>query len=405
MSEIQRHKPKSKKFNAKLAELIAILTWLYFTIKFLFIDFDVFLIQRYLPEMNWIIKYKFFVFIVIVLILWILLKGEYLLKLIGYILGYPVFLLFWRIPKLLFRTKNWIGIFAALEIIISLFKKIKFNFVVFTCVAISCLLILVTSSPYTLIPSTIFLFGYLIIYFISRFKYAFHPFSTLTVQSDALTKIWINIQDKFRFREVDSNEKKEENTDKKGRDPQWAMNLQFVLIINKICYFLMSKLRNFKRSKIAVLYSILSIVGSVFITIIVFSFINFAIYKLSPSSFSNPNLGRFVYFLYYSFNTIFTNSINDFYPTGDIARLINCIEIFFGFIILVILFFLLTTILKEKHNEQIDGVISAVDSQATMIERFIEDEYKLSPIQALKEIEKVKGSMLKIIYYFINSIE
>lgn len=404
MNNIQKLETKSKKFNLKLAELSSLIIWLYFSIKFLFIDFDVLFIQNYMPGFYWLIKYKFFVLIIIILILWMILKSEYLLKFIGFLAIYPFFLFFWRIPKLLLKTKNWIGVFAALEIIIAFFKRIKYNFILFVFVSISVLLILTTNSLFTLIPSILILFIYLILYFWGRFKYAFHPFSTITIQSEIMEKMWSNISDKFRYVEIeDSNEQKGET--EKSADPQWATNLQFVLIINKICYFLIAKLKSFKRSKVAVAYSLLSIIGTVFITIIIFSFLNFALYKISPSSFSNPAFGKFVYFIYYSFNTIFTNSINDFYPVSNIARLLNSMEIFFGFIILVILTFILTTILRERHNEQIDGVIVAVDSQASKIEKFIKSEYKLTPIQALKEIEKIKGSMLKVIYYFVNNIE
>lgn len=404
MSNIQESEIKSKKFNLKLAELSSLIFWMYFTIKLIFIDFDVLFIQKYMPGFNWLIKYKFFVLIVSILILWLILKSEYLLKFIGFLVIYPFFLFFWRIPKLLLRTRNWIGVFAALEIIISFFKRIKYNFILFVFVSISALLILTTDNSFTLIPSILILFIYLIVYFIGRFKYAFHPFSTITLQSDALGKIWSNMSDRFKYVEIEESNEQEDETESDS-DPGWAINLQFVLIIDKICYFLISKLKRFKRSKVAIAYSLLSIIGTVFITIIIFSFINFALFKISPSSFSNSSFSKFIYFIYYSFNTIFTNSINDFYPVGDVARLVNSMEIFFGFIILVILFFILTTIFQEKHNEQIDGVIVAVDSQATEIEKFIKAEYKLTPIQALKEIEKIKGSMLKVIYYFLNNIE
>jgi len=402
MKKIPKQKSISNKFYIKSAEIISIFFWTYIITKFFVIDFDVIIIYKYFPKLNWLIKYKFFVLLVIICFFVIFFKGTNLLKYFAFILIYPFFLLFWRIPKLLLRTKNWICVFAALEIIISFFKRLKFNFAIFTFVIISALLILTTSSSYTLIPAITILFLFLINYFINRFKYAFNPFRNLTIQSETLAKIWNAMQEKF------SLPKTEENiieTKYLIENPQYVNNLQIILIINKMCYFLISKLRNFKHSKVSVFYSIFNIIISVIVTIIIFGFINFALYKLNPDSFYNPNLDSFISFLYYSLNTIFTNGIHDFYPTGNIARLFNSIEIVFGFLILMILYFLLTTIFRERHNEQIDNAIITMKSQAAAIEKFMEKEYKLTPNQALDEIEKIKGSMLKIIYYFTQNIK
>lgn len=188
MEEIQEQKSTSAKLNIKSAEIISIFFWSYLIIKFFIIDFDVIIIYKYFPEINWIITYKFFVLLTIIAFLVIFFKAKKLLKYLAYILIYPFFLIFWRIPKLLLKTKNWIGVFAALEIIISFFKRLKYNFIIFTFVTISILLILTTSSKYTLIPSITVLFLYLIIYFIGRFKYAFNPFRNLTIQSETIAK-------------------------------------------------------------------------------------------------------------------------------------------------------------------------------------------------------------------------
>lgn len=402
MEEIQEQKSTSTKFNIKSAEIMSIFFWSYLIIKLFVIDFDVIIINKYFPKLNWIITYKFFALLAIIAFLIFFLKGRWLLKYLAFFLIYPFFLIFWRIPKLLLRTKNWIGVFAALEIIISIFKRFRYNFIIFTFFTIAALLILTTSSKYTLIPSITVLFLYLIIYFIGRFKYAFDPFRNLTIQSETVAKISNSMLEKIILPKTEENKSK---TKSLINDPQYVNNLQFILIIDKMCYFLISKLRNFKRSKVSIFYSLFNILTSMIITIILFGFINFALFKIDPNSFKNPNLNNFIHFIYYSLNTIFTNSIHDFYPVGNIARLFSSIEIFFGFLIIVILFFLLTTIFREKHNEQIDNAIITMKSQATSIEKFMVNKYKLTPNQALEEIEKIKGSMLKIIYYFTQNIQ
>ena len=403
MEELPKAENKSKKLNIKLAEIASLLIWLYFCVKMFVIDFDVLFIQKYIPGLNWAINYKFFILIATLLIIWLFLKNALFFKFVFFVFIYPFYLLCWRLPKLLFKSKNWIGVFAALEFLISFFKRFKFNFIMFVLIAFSILFILSTNSKYTIVPAMVVIFLYLVFYFIIRFKYAFHPFNAITIQSESMTKMWSFLSSRFGNIEIEA-EKTNDNNKSNTNEPNW-MNLQFILIMNHICYFLTSKLRKFKRSKIAVAYSMLGIFSTIIITVLAFGFINYGLYKIIPASFYNPNLNSLIYFFYYSFNTLFSNNINDFYPLSDLARLINCAEILFGFIIFVILVFILTTILRERHTEQIDDVITIVHSQATEIEKFIELEFKLTPIDALKEIEKIKGAMLKVIYYFIDNIE
>ena len=91
---------------------------------------------------------------------------------------------------------------------------------------------------------------YLIMYFVIRFKYAFNPFNALTVHSDALTKLWTVTQNQSNLPKNGENSESEYSYDKNINNTKWATQLQFVLIENKICYFLISKLQKFKRSNI-----------------------------------------------------------------------------------------------------------------------------------------------------------
>ncbi len=386
----------TKKVKFQLLEAFALLVWLYLIVKIFVFDFDNYLIQKYFPSLFWVIQFKFFVIISTLSISWLLLRTKGLFKIIGFTVIYPFFLIFWRIPRILFKSKSWVGIFALIEILISFFKSFKLNFIIFTAVAISCLFILTSTTKYFLIPSMVILFAYLINHFIRRVKYAFRPFNIFSSNFEKLLVYWQKIQANLSVKAIQKyNDKQEINS-------KWVDNLQQTLILNKICYFLITKLRNFKQSSFAIIYSLVSLIITFFVTIIVFSFQNFVLFKINQNSFFQIPQGGLWAFFYYSFNAIFTNAINDFYPISNWARFFNSLEIFFGFLILVILLFLFTTIIREKQNEQIDTAIVVIQKQAITLENFIKEEFQFSAEEALKELEKMKGSMLKIIYFFMS---
>jgi hypothetical protein len=177
------------------------------------------------------------------------------------------------------------------------------------------------------------------------------------------------------------------------------------LILNTGCYFIASKLQSFQKSKTTILLYLLNLVYTIFLTIFVFGFINYALHKIDPSSFQTfPNV-QIIHFFYYSFNTIFTNGINDFFPISMIARFINSVEIFFGFLILIILFFLLTTIQRDKHNEELDQVVDAMGNQGEELEKFIESQYKLDFEKSIKLLQEIESDLVQIVIYLLRNID
>jgi hypothetical protein len=378
------------------AEIFCIVTWLYLVIKIFVFDFDAYFLYNYLPSLSWIINYKFFILLAFISICWMLLKTKKFLKLIGFLFIYPPFFIFYRIPKLLFKAKSWVGIFALIEIAISFFRSLKFNVIIFTAVAFSCLFILKTESKYLLIISIVTLFAYLINHFVRCFRYAFRPFNIFSIQSEKIIEQWKKLQDQFAVKNINKYNEKHEINEK------WANNLQILIILNKICCFIILKLRNFQKSGFAIIYSLSSLIGTFFITIFVFTLQNLALSKLSPNSFVGSASKSFGEFFYYSFNTIFTHSGNELYPASTLARVFSCLEIFSGFLIVIIIVFLLLTIFREKHNEQINNAIMTIENQALVSQDFIRKEFSLNIDEAIQEIEKIKGALVKVIYFLMR---
>lgn len=397
-------KVKGSKQGKIIKEVLALIIWIYLFIKIFIFEIDIYIIQKYFPSFSWLFKYKFFIFIALLAILWMILRNKRFFGFILFTIVYPFFLLFWRIPKLLFKTKNWVGIFAALGILVSFFNSLKLNFMIFTLLSVSGLLIIISNAKFTLIPSIIVFFLFLILHFIRRFSYGFKKFSILNKYASSVIKFWQQVQSAIRSSEEQKTIQQKKTAEEEEAN-QRSNRLQWLLILNKACYFLASKLRYIQKGGIAFLYYFSSLLYSVFLVILVFAFQNLALYKIDPSSFNNPPKGKFMFFFYYSFNTLFKNNIPDFYPRGSLARLFNSTEIFFGFLVLVILVYLLFTIIREKHKEEIESSIIVIKKQGTELGKIIDNEYHLSVDQAIKEIEKIKGSMLKIIYYFMVNIE
>jgi len=385
----QKFKKKTKK-SRSILEILIFLFWIFLIIKIFIFDFDNFIIQTYFPSLTWAIKYKFFILIGFLVLLWLGLKNKEFFILICFVIFYPFFFLFWRIPKILFKTKNWVGIFSTVGIVTSFLKSLKLNFIVFTVVMISGLLILVSNNYFFLVPSLVILFLFLIFHFVRRFSQGFNKFEIFTKYAGSILKFWQQIQDAIGTSQSKENEE--------------SNRLQWLLVLNKCCGFLVSKLRYLQKSSTTFFYYLFNLSYSIVLVIVVFAFQNLALYKIDASSFNGQPKGGILFFVYYSTNTLFTSNIVDFYPVSILARLFGTVEIIFGFFVLVILVYLLFTILREKHKQEIETSIITLEKQGSELEKIINTEFHLSIDQAINEVQKIKGSLLKVIYYLMSNI-
>ncbi|MHB1687902.1 MAG: hypothetical protein ACYCVH_11060 [Ignavibacteriaceae bacterium] len=400
---ISEEKPKESKWVVGSREILGGLLWLYFIIKIFVYDIDALILNAINPSWVIILNYKFFIILGLISILWITLGNIKFLKLIFTILFFPLIFLFWRIPKMFWESKSWVGVFASIGIVFSFISSIKANFIIFTLLSLSILVISTSHSQLLLIVAMICLFLYLIYHFSKKFKYAFKPSHIFTIQADAVNKHWDKIKDYFKLAEViKASDFDNMNTNQKEK---WCNNLQYILILNRLFFFITSKLKKFQRSRLNIIYYLVSMFFTIIITVIIFSLQNFALYKLDPNAFNSAPKGNFFFFLYYSFNTLFTRSVNDFYPISDFARFLNSFETLFSFVLLAILFFLFTTIIRDKHNDEITSAIDTMNKKGYELEGLISIEYKMDLSQAIEFVDKIKGNLIQIIYYFTKNID
>lgn len=112
---------KLKKRKPLIRDIASILFWAYLIIKLFVFDLDIYLIQKYFPNYSWVIEKKFFIILGILAIIFLIARKKKILQYVLYVLFYPLILVFWKIPFLIFKQNNWILIFAFIDSIISFF--------------------------------------------------------------------------------------------------------------------------------------------------------------------------------------------------------------------------------------------------------------------------------------------
>lgn len=384
-------------------EIIAAAFWFYVLVKLFIFDIDVFLINNFLPEYSQFLNLKFFIFIGIIAILWLITKNKYILSWSLYTLFYPIIVLLWKVPFLVFKQRSWVFIFAFINAVISFFKSIKYNFITAAIFLVSLAVIFSFSHEKLLWLAMSMLLVLLLITYVQRFILIFKPSSIFQVYIKIFSGIRKHGVSSFS---LDENIKSlpVESLDQKQLE-KWTTNLQISVLFNRICLFAAKKLRDYQSSGLNVVSYVLTILLLIAITIFSFAAINYGLYKIDNNIFDFSNAPTFFIFFYYSFNNLLFNSIQEIAPIMPISQTASMIESCFALFLVVIFVSLLLSVKSQRHSEELNEVIKGIEEEGKSMEQFIVDEYKLDNIQAaISELERLKAGLVNFIYQLSKNI-
>lgn len=139
--------------------------------------------------------------------------------------------------------------------------------------------------------------------------------------------------------------------------------------------------------------SLLAVVAS---TIFIFAMLNLALFKVAPHSFEGVSTYPFLDFLAYSMGKLATTDLTSIRPTIPTAKVLALSEVFFGFVILIILVFSILTAARDAYREDFHEFEESLHQTASVIEDRIGVKYELSAA----ELElKIAASSLEIVNF------
>lgn len=185
---------------------------------------------------------------------------------------------------------------------------------------------------------------------------------------------------------------------------KWSTNLQVAIILNRGCYFLSSKLQEYQKSNLNIVFYLLNLFVLLIITVFFFAAMNFGLFRIHPDAFTLSRVPNFFSFIYYSFNTIFFSTIPEIIATNGEAHLFRMIEVIFSFLLISIFTVLIFNIKSKKHTDELGKIITELNYQGAQMDLRINSEYKLTVDDAISELEKLKSGLIKFIYFLSKNL-
>jgi quinol-cytochrome oxidoreductase complex cytochrome b subunit len=163
-----------------------------------------------------------------------------------------------------------------------------------------------------------------------------------------------------------------------------ADRLQTAIILNRGCRFFSRKLEDYRKSRFTSFFYIVSFIALTVMSIIVFTFIYLALYKIQQNNFSFTSVApSWFIFFYYSANTIFGQNINELIAAGTASRCMVLLERAFAFLLIIVLVSLVYSINSQRETEEINDAIKQIRGQGDEMESIIYRQYGFSITEAI----------------------
>jgi hypothetical protein len=364
-----------KQIALSLREAFAITLWLLVFTKIFVYDIDLLLVSR----VRWLQRlypYKFFLIFASIAVLWLILGGKYARKVILYVAGYPLVVLLWRIPKLLF--KNWATLLIFAPAIESIAFTLKWRFALASFAMLAALVISLVMNSMALTFCMSFLGIYLLVHYILRLRIAYRPESIFANIAPAVGTMWKNgIK---TFKDTESADRRKGNLESPEFRKKHVENLRALYTYNLVWTHVATKLREAVSSRRTDLYFIVALVYTFVLTVGVFGFEYWGLFKIDSSSFITTGVPTPWAFFLFSFNAVIHTSFATMTPISAPALAFANAELIAGLIIFLFFVFVILTSHRERYRQDINSLVERLSHSADAIEHYIRRELKMKLI-------------------------
>lgn len=379
-----------------IRESAAYCLWVFIFVKVLVYDVDVAVVRMLPPQAEALLRFKFFVILGIIALLWLILGNRRFFKSVAYVLFFPVVVLLWKIPRLLFT--NWVLLLVFSPAIHSLVTSFRMSFIFTVGALLASLAIVLSNSRLALIPAMIFLAFYLCRHGAKKIKMAFQPASVFANIANIIRQLWVSYEQKTLPGQVQIESKLDPSSEAYGE--KTLEHLNSLYLVNSIFQGILFKLKQSGVSRKLDIYFISSLLYAALLTVIVFGFQFLALEKIQPGSFGVSPSPGFWDFLGLSFSTLMTAGLSPLVPKSTAALIIAHSELVVALLLLVILVFVILTISREKFREDAEQAIAELKKGAEVLEKHISEHYKLSIEDAERKLIIKHGQMINALRKF-----
>jgi xanthosine utilization system XapX-like protein len=386
---IKAHAERWKR-QRPICDIAGVLLWAYVFVQAFVFDIDDHVIRE-LPAGDAIANFKFLGFLGLLVLAVVVLSRADAIRAIAYVLLFPLVILFWRIPKLLYKTNSWVVFFSAANVVATTVMNFKASLITLGAGLFATVLILAGSSPAPLVIGMSLVAFLLLAAFYRAIRYALSPSAFLYTQSNAIERIvgsdhltdFVNVDEELRSDDVEQFSETQQNT--------FLTKLSFGVLIHRILYYWAYQLDRYRRSTAPIVFSLVAFLGLLVGVVFGLTLLNEGLYGIEHNAFSYTDPPSFFVFARYAFASLYGNEISILQASSDLANALSLVSMFLGIGILGTFLLTLFNSRRERQSEAAKDTIRQIKNHGAKFERLFLENYEVSVKVAMERLERLKG--------------
>ncbi len=378
-------KEKKKEWKWCLKQAIFGIIWIGIILKLFVIDWDMLLIKRYFPSIEWILNYKI-LFFVVVIIATSKLKLYSIIINILYFIFFPFIWLFVVIPGYLIFKCKWNMIISYLNTVIIFFKNFRYKLVMAILYGVILILSINTSNSIILIIAIIF--NIFCICGIIKFSFK------LAFKEPEIYELYKKIVDTLMCRKIDNEEEyiNVKDKDELKNNTTAVTILEKRVLVNRMLLFSAKKLKKYRDTKSYALQQLVLFSAIVIISALSYSIINYSLFVLEPSNYKIlENTPQFIDFISYTFCC----SSGYIIPWSTLAKIMEILKAILVFALFGSFISNAFEVNKNKQQEGLDEIIKMMNEGAKLEESKIVKKDVFDDIdEAIQMLQQVKSTLI-----------
>lgn len=390
---------KWQRYRTYLLDPVSVLIWLYIFLQLFVFDVDSSVLNAIVPGHPDLKYYKIVIVVIVATVIVTLWKKIWVPAL--YIAFFPLVLIFWKLPRSIYKHKSAPLGLAVVNLISSVFIDLKWNTIAFAIWFVSMVVVLTIHVQFLVSISMALLFVALIRSYFRTFKYSFIPSRFVSLQRKLIGAVSkspfltdsVKIDDELVSDEV--------QVFSKSQLVKFTNNLGLAVLYNRAVYFWAHQLDEYCDGQLPTVFSALSYFWLFLFSVLTFSLINIGLLHVDATSFTYVSPPSIIEMIHYSVVSFASSSIPQVASSSALAQSIQIAEEILGPVLGITLFANVIYKVREKRQQgDLKQISQEIRQRGKVLSQDFETNYHITVREAITKLQELRYGLSVLIIYF-----
>jgi hypothetical protein len=383
----------------------ATVAWIYAVCKILIFDIDQYAFQWLWPQGGWIVTYRFFILLTVASVLAIVLRRLSFFAWLIYFAFFPMIVVIWWLPRFIYKRRSWVALLAVVNVVTTFIQDFRYSLVTKSAALISIAVIVVSPiRALTVLAGAVLLFLLMVTYVRtvsivlrpSRFLSGQQSAIDKIVASDGVTKLWV-LSDELKDPQIVRFD-----ADQMSR---FTVAVSWGVVVHRALYFWAYQLESYRKGAAPYMFGLLSYLWLFVQTVVAFAFVNFALFRVDPTTFTFTTAPGLFEFFHYAVNIVLNGSIVGLEPRSQLAVALGDIGRLTGPVLLLTVIATFALSFKQSRQDaQMQESIARIKARGRQFDAEFQNQYEVTVTEAVNRLRKLPGAVLGFAAWFSRQI-